>query len=210
VKVWYHVLAALVGFACAALIVWWVFGNASEQGATQEGSAGALGAAETLCGTISPADANSQASRAKAADNLPVLADENGPIPAISDSKPDQKAWFARVTAAAGFCADEITVGEHETSIDMSTVDSVSDDDAGAFTAGALAEAFTPPLHRDKVTIVTTIGEADRTIAITRRAWNAFEIARDSRNLPLTMHTLVQFRQSTSFAPSDLRIVGWK
>jgi hypothetical protein len=210
VKVWYHVVAALVGFAAAALIVYWVFGNASEQGARQEGSAGALGASETLCGTIAPSAANSQANRTKAADNLPVLANENGPIPAIRDDKPDQKAWFARVTAAAGFCADEIKVELSATTIEMSTTDGVSDDDASAFAAGALAEAFTAPLQRPKVTIVTTVGDDDRTVTMSRRAWNAFKIYREARNLPLTMHTLAQFRRTTSFSNNDLRVVGWR
>lgn len=210
VKVWYHVVAALVGFAAAALIVYWVFGNASQQGATQDGSAGALGASETLCGTIDPSSANSRANRAKAADNLPVLADQNGPIPAISDKKPDQKAWFARVTAASGFCADEIKVADAETTIEMSTTKGVSAADASAFTAGALAEAFTAPLQRPRVTIVTAVGDDERRVTMSTRAWGAFKIAREARNLPLTMRTLVQFRRSTSFSSSDLRVVGWR
>jgi hypothetical protein len=210
VKVWYHLVAALVGLAIAALIVWWVFGHASEQGATQEGSAGALGAAETQCGTITPAELNGEAARATAAKNLPVLANEEGPIPSISDDHPDQKAWFARIHAAAGLCADEIKVDDKQTTITMSTIDSVSEADASKFAAAAIAEAFTPPLNRSSVKLEATVDGTDRTVVITRRAWNAFQIAREARNRPLDMHSLAQFRQTTSFKPTDLRVVGWK
>jgi hypothetical protein len=203
-------MAAVVGFAVAALIVYWVFGHASEEGATQEGSAGSLGAAETLCGTISPSEGTSEAVRAKAADNLPVLADDTGPIPAISDDKPEQKAWFARVQAASGFCSDEVKVGASETTITMSTVDSVSDADAGTFAAAALAQAFTQPLQRTKVTITTTVGDEDRTVVISSRAWKAFQIYREARNEPLDMQTLARFRQTTSFGAQDLRVTGWR
>jgi hypothetical protein len=209
VKLWYHVIAAIVGFAVAALIVWWVFGHASEQGATQEGSAGSLGAAETLCGTITPSEATSEAARAKAHDNPPVMSDDEGPIAAIRDDKPEQQAWFDRVHAASGLCADEIKVGERENTISMSTVDSVSEADAGAFAAAALAQAFTPPLQRSKVTLVTTIGDDERKVVISSRAWKAFQIARESRNQPLDMKTLALFRQATSFGAQDLRVVGW-
>ena len=211
VKVWYHVVAALVGFAIAALIVYWVFGHASEEGATQEGSAGSLGAAETtLCGTITPAQGASQAMRTKAADNLPVLANEDGPIPAIREDKPDQKAWFARIQAAAGFCVDEIKVEPERTIITMSTVDDISDADAGAFAAAALKQAFAPPLQRPGVTLVATTGDTERTAVVSTRAWRAFEIAREARNLPLDMRTLALFRQTTSFSNADLRVTGWR
>ena len=211
VKVWYHLVAALVGFAIAALIVYWVFGHASEEGATQEGSAGSLGAAETtLCGTITPAQGQDAETRAQASNNLPVLANEDGPIPAIREDRPDQKAWFARIQAAAGFCVDEIKVEPEHTTITMSTVEDVSDADAGAFAAAAIQQAFSPPLQRPRVTLLATAGDTERTAVVSTRAWKAFEIAREARNLPLDMRTLAQFRQSTSFSNADLRVTGWR
>lgn len=209
VKLWYHVIAAIVGFAVAALIVYWVFGHASEEGATQEGSAGALGAAETLCGTISPSEATSGSARTAAAKNLPVVSNARGPIAGIRKDKPEQSEWIVRVHAASGLCIDEIRILDDEITVDMSTVAAISEADASFFTAAALAQTFTPPLHRDKVTIGTVVGNKERSVAISRRAWKAFEIFRESGNRPLDMQSLVRFRKETSFGAQDLRVTGW-
>lgn len=210
VKLWYHVIAAIVGLAISALIVYAVFGSASEEGATQEGSAGALSASESLCGTVAPSEVNSEATRKLAHDNLPVLSDATGPIPSISSDKPAQVAWFDRLHAAAGLCLDEVKLEDTGTTLSMSTVEGVTEAEAGVFAAGAIAQAFSPPLNRPKVTLVATIDGSERTVVVTKRAWNAFQISREARNLPLTMHSLAQFKQASAFGPSELRVVGWR
>jgi hypothetical protein len=209
VKVWYHLIAAVVGLAIAALIVYLVFGSASEQGATQDGDAGVLAASETLCGTVKPTDTSSPATRATAGKNLPTMFDPNGPITAISDTRPKQQDWVERVHAASGLCIDELEILPEGTRISMSTVDGVSDDDARQFAAGALAQAFTPPFNPRQVTIVATIGDSERTISMSTRAWRAYQAQRRQLKIPHSITSLKQFRQVAGYKPADLRIVGW-
>lgn len=214
-KFWYHLIAAVVGLALAALIVYLVFGTASEEGATQEGSAGALDAgAAALCGTIDPADTTAPKSRQTAERNLPAMYDGDTPIPAITKDRPDQQSWMNRVHAAAGLCTDQIRVEQGHSTITMSTVDGVSEEAASAYAMGAIAEAFTAPFNPPgcascRVTLVATVGNGDRTASLTRRAWDAFELRRRALNQPRTMRSLANFRKATSFKPADLRLSGW-
>lgn len=215
VKVWYHVIAAVVGLCVAALIVWFVFGSASEQGAAQDGSAGALAAADNLCGTIDAADITSTETRALAHDNLPALFDAKGPIPAIADSQPKQQDWVDRVHAASGLCIDEIHIdrsgNNNLVTIDMSTIEGLSTDDAAAYAAAVLAQSFTAPFSPLSVTLDATVDGADRNVYITRRAWLAYQVRRKQLDVPHTMHALVQFKQASGTSLRDqLRITGWK
>ncbi len=211
VKVWYHVIAAVVGLALAALIVYLVFGSASEQGAVQDGDAGNLAASEGLCGTIDVADTASADTRALAGANLPALFDQLGPIPAISDEQPAQQKWVERVHAAAGLCIDELRIETTGTTISMSTVDGVDDATASAYAAGALQQAFTPPFNPRTITLTSTVGDdgAERTIVVSNRAWRAFTVRRKALGLEPTIANLKQFRKASGFAPADLKIVGW-
>lgn len=210
-KFWYHLVAALVGLATSALIVYAVFGSASEEGARQEGSAGALSAeGARLCGTIPPAQTSSQRARRLAAENLPALFDQLGPIPAIADDQPDQKAWVARVHAAGGLCLDEIRIEPAGTTIAMSTIEGVEEARASAYAAGALAQAFTPPFSPPRVTLRATVGGTERVAVVSQRAWRAFGFHRQARGAPLTMQALAAFRRETSFGPGDLRVNGWR
>ncbi len=217
-KVWYHVIAAVVGLSVAALIVYLVFGTASEQGAVQDGDAGTLAAGTSLCGSVGAGETSSAATRAKAADNPPALSDANGPIAAISDKQPDQKAWVARVHAASGMCLDELKIANSApanapainiVTATMSTTDDVSDADAASFASGVLAQSFTPPLSPRKVTLETTVGDSERRIEISSRAWRAFQARRKTIKRPATIANLKLFQQATAFGPADLRIVGW-
>jgi hypothetical protein len=216
VKVWYHVIAALVGLAVAALIVYVVFGNASQQGATQEGAApGALDAGGALlCGSIKPEDTTSAKSRALALDNQPSLFNGQGPIAAISDKHPDQQDWIARVHAATGLCADEIHIETGRTTISLSAVEGVSDEDMAAYTAATLGQAFTAPFNplgcpACHVRVVTTIDGTDRVVFASTRAWSAYQFARRTKRQPLTMDTLAQFKAASSYRSTDLLVRGW-
>jgi hypothetical protein len=215
VKIWYHVIAALVGLAVAALIVYIVFGNASQQGAVQEGSApGSLDqhAGGALSGSIAPADGTSAKARRIAGANQPSLFNDKG---AISSLKPkDQRDWVDRVHAAAGLCTDEVHIVQGRTTLAISASGKVSDADIAAYTAGALAQAFTAPFDplgctACHVLVTTTVKGADRSALVSTRAWSAFQFARRSRHLPLTMHALAQFQAASSYRPADLTVHGW-
>lgn len=209
-KFWLHALAAFVGLVIAALIVYLVFGNASEQGATQDGSAGTLASAESLCGTIHPTELLSESTRALASKNPPAMSDAMGPVAAISDDKPDQKRWFARVHAASGLCIDEIQITPEKTLISMSTVASVSAQDAAIFTAAAMAQAFTAPFHPRQVTIVTLVGDSERTVTVSNRAWRAYQLRRKQLGLEHSLKNLKLFRQAVGHQfGAGLRITGW-
>lgn len=205
-----HAVAALVGLALAALIVYLVFGSASQEGATQEGTAPGdvrrTGAA--LCGTVAPAEVRSKQARATALRNLPAIIDELGREVTIAKNRADQRAWFARVHAASGLCLDEIRVAEAETSIAMSTVDEVSEEAASRYAAEVLAAASRPPLHRDRVTLRVLVGEEERVVSVSRRAWAAFEASREELGLDLTIDDLARFRRGR-FGAGQIRIVGW-
>jgi hypothetical protein len=215
VKVWYHVIAAVVGLAVAALIVYIVFGNASQQGAVQDGTApGSLdqGAGGAMCGSIAPSAGTSAAARKTASANQPSLFTKSG---AISSLKPkDQRDWVNRVHAAAGLCTDEIHIVQGRTTLAISASSKVSAADISAYTAGALAQAFTAPFNplgcgACHVEVTTTVKGADRSALVSTRAWAAFQFARKSRHLPLTMHALQQFQAASSYRAGDLAVHGW-
>ncbi len=217
VKVWYHVIAAVVGLAVAALIVYLVFGSASQEGAVQDGDAGSLAAGSSLCGTIDGADTTSAATRAKAADNPPALFDAKGPIAAISDDKPEQRDWVARVHAAGGLCLDELSIltsgtgptAKNAVEIVMSTTDDVTAADASAYAAGVLTQAFTPPFSPRSVSVTASVGDQQRTIVISSRAWNAFQARRRQIKRPSTIANLKLFADASAFGPRDLKLSGW-
>lgn len=209
-KFWYHAIAATVGLAVAALIVYLVFGSASEQGAVQDGDAGALASAEGLCGSIAPADTRSPEARATAAESLPALFDDKGPLPAIADSRPDQQAWVARVHAAGGLCVDEVSILSEGTSVSLSTVEDVTEAQAAAYVAGVLEEAFTPPFNPRQVTIVANVGGTERTVVVSNRAWRAYQARRRQLGVEHSIANLALFRQAVGAQfGQGLRINGW-
>ncbi len=216
-KLWYHVIAAVVGLAVAALIVYLVFGNASQEGAVQDGDAGSLAAGSSQCGSISPADANSADARAKAADSPPALFDAQGPLAAISDKFPDQQQWVARVHAAAGLCLDELSIlrsgegpsAQNRVEMILSTTDDVSAADGTAYAGGALAQAFTQPFSPRLVKLEATVDGKPRTVVVSSRAWSAFDVSRRAIGRPATIANLKLFADASAFGTADLRITGW-
>lgn len=219
VKIWYHVIAALVGFSVAALIVYLVFGSASEQGAVQDGDAGSLAAGTSLCGTIDVAETTSADTRAKAAESPPALFDAKGPIAAIRGDRPEQQDWVARVHAAGGMCIDELSIltsgagssATNRVEVAMSTTEDVSDADASAYAGGVLAQAFTKPFSPRTVTINASVGDSERTAVVSARAWRAFDARRRQVTppQPATIASLKLFQQASAFGPGDLKLTGW-
>jgi hypothetical protein len=206
-KVLYHVLAATVGLAAAGIIVFLVFGAASEQGASQDGRAPRGAGGTTVCGKLPPAATRTPAAQAAAAAALPAMFDPSGPIPGFE--VPEQEAWFARVHAAAGMCTDEI--GFVETGVarlSMSVVPPVTQAQASQYAAGAIAAAFSAPFNPRSVSIEVVSDAGIQRAAVSLRAWQAFTIARRQLGVPLTMESLAQFKQAR-YRPSDLTVTGW-
>lgn len=217
-KVWYHVIAALVGFAVAALIVYLVFGSASQQGAVQDGDAGSLAAGSSQCGSISMDQTTTPETREQASENPPALFDAKGPIAAIRDDKPEQKDWVARVHAAAGLCIDELTIlsstpasgpASNDVTIAMSTTDDVAPQEVSAFAAGVLQQAFTPPFSPSRVTLNVTVEDDERVVVVSSRAWRAFEARRQQIGRPATIPNLKLFQQASAYGRADLQVRGW-
>lgn len=211
VKLLYHCIAAFVGLSAAALIVFLVFGNASEQGAKPDSAApdALASGAGGRCGSIAPAQANTPATRALAAKDGPALSLPTGPVQAIGD--PTQRAWVARVHAASGLCTDEISFRAGGTvAISMSATKAVSYAEASALAAGTLAQAFTAPINPHAVTLTYTAAGTTRIATVGLRAWNAYGVRRRQLRVPLSMHTLVLFRSAVYRGQTDLKLVGWR
>jgi hypothetical protein len=215
-KVWYHVIAAVVGLAVAALIVYLVFGNASEQGAVQDGSAGSLAASANLCGSVEPDQLTAPKTRKLARANQPALFDAKGPLAAISDTKPQQQAWVDRVHAASGLCIDELHIDRsgnrnNVVTVSMSTTDDVPVGEAQAYVAEILQQAFTMPFLPIQVRVEANVGGKDRRLVVSRRAWNAYVARRRQLKLPNTVANLKLFRKDagSSLARGDLAVTGW-
>ncbi|MCW2949055.1 MAG: hypothetical protein JWN41_68 [Thermoleophilia bacterium] len=212
-KVWSHVIASIVGLLLAGLIVFLVFGNASKEGALQDGTAGGRGSSDgTLCGSIAPAATQTFAARAKALKNPPSLISATGTAIRLVGAR--QNAWLARVQAASGLCIDEISIGEgaRPTKISMSTVDGVTEAEASAYTGAALFAANQVPLNHRNVQITTFVGDQKRSIFFTVRAYNAFLAGRAGLRLGTSAHDLVRFRRiiGSGLSGTDIRINGWR
>lgn len=212
-KLWHHIVAGVVGLSLAGLIVFLVFGNASREGAVQEGAApGSLrGSGETLCGSVTPAQGLTQPARKKALANPPTLiAAETKREIAIQADKADQLAWVARVHAASGMCIDQVTLANDPntpTRIAFSTTDAVSDAEASAYVGAAVGQSFTQPLRRLQVVVRATVGERERTATVSLRAWNAFRVRRKSLGYETTMTDIAAFGRR--FPTFGIKAAGW-
>ena len=212
-KLWYHVIAAVVGFVLAALVVYLVFGNASQQAATQDGSApGSLGSSGLICGTITPGEASSPDTLKLARANQPALFTGNAPVEIRADH-PEQRTWVARVMAASGLCIDEIRLDTATISIAFSAPEKLTTQQAETLVAGALTQAFTapfaPPRSNVAIKLSASIGTSERTAVISVRAWGAYQASRRQLGVPFSMKRLAAFQRSHTFGAGDLRLVGW-
>jgi hypothetical protein len=218
VKVWAHVIATVAGLLLAGLIVFIVFGNASKEGALQDGTAPTISADGTVCGSVKAADISTAAARTKALKNLPTaIGPSDQPV---EFTRADQKAWLARVQAASGLCIDEIRVGLHgatatssgdTTKISMSTVKRVSEPEASIYTGATLLAANQAPLNGRNVDIITYVGDQKREIYFSVRAYRLFLVAHKGLGLGTTAADLVKFRThiGSGLSGTDIRINGW-
>ena len=213
VKVWFHVIASIVGLLLAGLIVFAVFGNASREGALQDGTAGGRATADgTVCGSVPVTQVNTPAARRKAMANPPTLIGATGT--AVRFAKPADQAWVARVQAGSGLCIDEIKVGPEPgstTTISMSTVKGVTEAEASAYTGAALLAANQLPLRGRNVRITTFVGDQKRTIYVSVRFYDAFLAARGAYRLGTSASDIVAFRKRVpGFKAGDVAISGWR
>jgi hypothetical protein len=212
VKIWMHIVATLVGLLTAGLIVFIVFGNASREGATQDGDApGVVNAAgNSLCGKVTPATSMLPVNLAKVPDQLPTILDPLGKqIGGLGT--PKQQQWLTRVVAASGFCLDEVDLSSPggTTKLSISTVKDVSDADVAAFTGATLVAAHAQPFDDRTLVAVTFVGDQKRTIRMTRRASDAFATWRTVNHAGTSVIDLINFSRSVRLGAANLRILGW-
>ena len=207
-----HILASTVGILIAGLIVFLVFGNASREGATQDGEApGVVNAAGTsLCGKVPPAETMTPANQAKVADHMPTLLDPTGkPIGGFRPA--NQQQWLVRTVAASGFCLDEIDLGGDGgvTKLSLSTVADVSPADVAAYTGAALVSAHQPPFNNRTVLATTFVGDQKRSIKMTPRAAGAFATWRQTTGSGTSVVDIINFSRAVRLGAANLQILGW-
>lgn len=206
-KLLLHVVATIAGICVAALLVFLVFGRASENGATQDGEVPnglEAAATESGCG----AAPSPETSRRATAEPPTVLNDKGVQVRPVAAQLP----YFSRIQAAGGLCVDEVRVTTGATDISLSTVEGVTQAQASSFTYRALEQAFRPPIAPSRVTIRTSLGTAGapRTAVVGRRAWLAFSAGRAALRLPPDMVGLARFQRTVAFPTSELRVSGWR
>lgn len=207
-----HITATIVGLLTAGLIVFLVFGNASREGATQDGEApGVVNAAGTsLCGKVPPAEALTPANVAKAPDQLPTILDPTGrPIGGLQAGA--QQQWLNRLVAASGFCLDEIALSGQggTTQLTLSSVKSVTEPDIAAFTGGALAAGHAAPFQDRGLLVLTFVGDQRRSIKMTRRALDLFATWRQVNQAGSSVGDIVRFSRDVRPGAANLQILGW-
>jgi hypothetical protein len=213
VKVWFHVIASVVGLLLAGLIVFAVFGNASREGALQDGTAGGRATADgTVCGSVPIGQVNTPEARRKALANPPTLIGAKGTAVSLTD--PAQRSWLAKVQAGSGLCIDEIEIGEANndtTKITLSTVKGVTEAEASAYTGAALLAANQQPLSGRNVQITTFVGDQPRTLFVSVRFYAVFLASRKAYHLGTTASDVVKFRKRVpGFKAADVKILGWR
>ena len=209
-RVWLHLLAACVGLATAALIVFLVFGSASSQNSVNGTAPGQGDAAAGLCGTVDAATVTESRVIDAASTSLPTIYDTQGRAVTPVDSK--QRLWFARLHAASGMCLQEIRVYPHELRLSASYPKSVSQSQLDAFSFATLSRAFQGPasLRFQRVRLTTTPkDQSPRLVMTSADAWSNFLRGRSAMSLERKVSALREFKQRVGYSNADLRIAGW-
>lgn len=205
-KWWYHVIASILGFALAALIVFLVFGRADQSANPDRASArGAAATARTGCGSIAPSAVTDPAAIAAANGNLPpIVVDGREVVPA----RADQRRWFARLVAATGLCAVQVEVTDKTLLVSATYPKGTPVATAGQFAYATLTRGFEPPLNRDAMRVNTQIGSQRRMVATTASAWRSFQRARVLHRLPASIEGLRNSQSRVDYA-RELVVDGW-
>jgi hypothetical protein len=205
VKRWLHVVAAIAGISCAALIVFFIFGRASSQN-TVEGEA--PGQTLTDCGTIPAVRAPASKNVDKAAGQLPDVIDASGA--SVTPSDPEQIRWFARIQAASGLCTNEVQVGKKLATITIAFPDGMPRANVVTYSMSAIEAAFSLPLVRTRTKVIVTDPDGGtRTIVVSKRAWSSFRRVSEAGAAPFTVGGLAGFARKSGYGKPDVRTNGW-
>lgn len=207
---WYHVIAALGGVSMAALIVFLVFGTASQQSTTEGpapgGSSSNAAALSPGCGTINPASVLDAEVIRKARGSLPRVMAQGT---TVKPTRGDQITWLAQVHAATGMCATSINVRSDSSIITIVFDADTTADVINSFTYSTLSRAFEAPLARRTVRVDIAIGSARRRAVVSHNAWSTFQRTRASLRLDPSIAGLSAAGRRFGFGGRELRLTGF-
>jgi hypothetical protein len=202
-KGWLHLGAALGGLVLAALIVFLVFGQASEQGQV---SGEAPGEGRTLCGSVNAARGRDAATIATAGKNLPPVLDGAGAGVRLTAK---DRAWVSRLHASSGLCVNQLVVRTRQLLVRTSYPEDTSDTQLDSFAIDTLARAFEPPLAQTLVQLDVGADGKTRTILVRVEAWRGFQRSRVALGLDRSVEGLQQYGKRTEFDERFIRVQGW-
>ncbi len=204
-------IAALIGLAVAAIIVFLVFGQASEQGglggaaSRVEGTGRQSEAPASACGSIAPVDVYEPGSVRAAAAELPPITAQGR---TVRPSQQRERDWFGRVHAAASRCITSVTVDDRVIRLDVSFSARMTAEHRAAHAYAILSKVFDPPFARSRV-IIKVSGTPPRQIDVSAAAWRSFQRSRASFGLEPSLAGLAAARQQLGIRSDDLRITGF-
>lgn len=206
---WYHLIAAAIGLASAALIVFMVFGQASQQGSLggESSSASARGGSVSLaagCGSVAPVDVFEVASVSAARSSLPVIRSAGR---RVIPKQSREIQWFSRLHAASGRCIHTVDMDAQHARIVLAYPQTTAVQDISSYVYAMLSKAFDPPYGRSR-TQITISGKTARSVVVSARAWRTFQDARASVGLPASIAGLTGARSRFGYGDADIRIVG--
>lgn len=203
-KGWLHLVAALAGLLLAALIVFFVFGQASEQG--QISGEAPAEAQASLCGTVNAARGRDNATVATASRNLPPVLDGAGARVRLSKRDKD---WVARLHASSGLCVRQLVVRERQLLVRATYPAGTSDTQLESFAIDTLARAFEPPLAQTRVQLDVTREDETRSAAVRVEAWRSFQRSRVAFGLDRSLDGLRNYGERTEFDERFIKVEGW-
>jgi hypothetical protein len=204
---WLHVLAAFLGVALAALIVFLVFGNASDQNQI-EGDAPGEQSATSLCGSVDASTVTERKVIDQASTNLPKVYNNKGKAIEPSDSK--QRLWLATLHAASGLCLTEIRVLPQQLRLKAGYPDSMSATQVDAFVYATLSRSFEgpPSLRFRSLSHEAVVDGQTRSVRISADTWGNFRRARAAMALDRSVRDLKAFKRQ-GYSDAELFLRGW-
>lgn len=211
-RAWYHLIAALLGLALAALLVTVAFREADQSGSAQSGSPGATqaargsgsGGANADCARSTPAAGRKPKAIAEAETGLPQIFDGAGVQREVRSST--QRRWFGRLQSFGGNCVDEVVVAERTLTVTMTFPASVPAKTRDGYLIGAINASFQAPLARRALTVNWAAGESTGSVAIRSGAWTQFQQSRRALGLDETMAGLQRYGRRVGLGPQELLI----
>ena len=201
-KGWLHVLATFLGLALAGLIVFLVFGQASEQGQVS----GEAPEEETQCTTIAPDRSRSPAAISAATDNVPPVVDAKGARVKLT---PEERTWIANMHAASGLCLRQVNIRPSQWVIQATYPSGVEARQLETYAMDTLSRAFEEPLAQSRVLLETQVDGQARTVNVQVEAWRAFQRSRTAFGVERSVAGLREFSEKTAYDQRFIRTAGW-